>query len=243
MKPFLSQLRTELRLASRQGEQLLVSFGIPLGVLVFFSQLDVIAPDDDSTINVLTPAVIAIAIMSTSLVSLGIGTGFERYYGVLRRLGTTPLGRGRWVAAKVALVATIETLQAGLIVLVALALDWEPRVQGVPSAVAAGCLGTVAFGGLALTLAGRLSGPLNLATSNALYLVLLATSGMTVPFDDLAPAVRSIARLLPAAPLADLLLGALAHSHQSSPWSWLVLGLWAVSGVAVSSRTFRWDGG
>ena len=110
MRPFLSQWRAEFSLAMRQGEQLLVSVGIPLGILVFFSQIDVVRFDGVDAVDYLTPATMALAVMSTSMVSLGIGTGFDRNYGVLKRLGSTPLGRGRWLAAKVATVATIEAV-------------------------------------------------------------------------------------------------------------------------------------
>ncbi len=77
MKPFLSQWRAELTLAMRQGEQLLVSVGIPLGILVFFSQIDVVSFDGVKAVDYLTPATMALAVMSTSMVSLGIGTGFD----------------------------------------------------------------------------------------------------------------------------------------------------------------------
>lgn len=46
--------------------------------------------------------------MSSAMVSLGIATGFERSYGVLRRLGTTPLGTRRLVFAKVTATLFIE---------------------------------------------------------------------------------------------------------------------------------------
>ena len=103
MTAFLSQLRIELRLGFRQGEQMLVSLGIPLLILVFFSSVHILPSGTaDEPIDFLAPAVLALAVMSTAMVSLGIGTGFERHYGVLKRLGASPLGRGRWIAAKIA---------------------------------------------------------------------------------------------------------------------------------------------
>ena len=126
MRPFLSQWRAEFSLAMRQGEQLLVSVGIPLGILVFFSQIDVVRFDGVDAVDYLTPATMALAVMSTSMVSLGIGTGFDRNYGVLKRLGSTPLGRGRWLAAKVATVATIEVGQVAVLAMVGAALGWRP---------------------------------------------------------------------------------------------------------------------
>lgn len=146
MRPFLSQWRAEFSLAMRQGEQLLVSVGIPLGILVFFSQIDVVRFDGVGAVDYLTPATMALAVMSTSMVSLGIGTGFDRNYGVLKRLGSTPLGRGRWLAAKVATVATIEVGQVAVLAMVGAALGWRPPPTW-PLGLVALALGTAALPG------------------------------------------------------------------------------------------------
>ncbi|MGZ4785713.1 MAG: ABC transporter permease, partial [Acidimicrobiales bacterium] len=88
MKAFAAQTRMELSLSLRQGEQLLVSIGIPLLLLIFFSLVDVLPKPDgvDDPVTFLAPGVLALAVMSTAMVSLGIGTGFERQYKVLKRL-------------------------------------------------------------------------------------------------------------------------------------------------------------
>ncbi|NCY17552.1 MAG: ABC transporter permease, partial [Actinobacteria bacterium] len=113
MKAFATQTRTELLLSLRNGEQLLVSIVIPLLLLVFFSSVAVLPVPDGvvDRIDFLAPGILALAVMSSAMVSLGIGTGFERQYHVLKRLGSTPLGRGRWVAAKVALVVKLLVIQ------------------------------------------------------------------------------------------------------------------------------------
>ena len=100
MKRFLSQLRTELSLMLRNGEQLLLTLGIPVMLLVFFSLVDVLPTDTKNAVDFLAPGVLALAVMSTSMVSLGIGTGLERSYHVLKRLAVTPLGRPRLIAAQ-----------------------------------------------------------------------------------------------------------------------------------------------
>ncbi|MBS1838833.1 MAG: ABC transporter permease, partial [Actinobacteria bacterium] len=159
MSAFLSQLRTELTLSARQGEQILVSIGIPLLVLVFFSNVDILpSGPGDTPVDYLVPAVLALAVMSTALVSLGIGTGFERHYGVLKRLGASPLGRRRWVAAKMSMVLIIEVVQWTVLMGVGLLLGWSPPASGWVAAIVAGLLGTAAFGGLGLFLAGTLPG-------------------------------------------------------------------------------------
>jgi ABC-2 type transport system permease protein len=242
MRPFLSQLRTELALSSRQGEQLLVSIGIPLLILVFFSSVDVLPLPDgvDEPIDFLAPGVLALAIMSTSLVSLGIGTGFERSYGVLKRLGASPLGRGRWVAAKIATVALIEVVQWILLIAVSVALGWSPPTSGWVPALVGAVLGTAAFGGLGLLMAGTLPGLATLAGANALYLVLLLTGGMVIPLDELPAAVATVAKALPAAPLAEVLTASLSGATPAG-WAWVSLTAWALVAPVAAALLFRWE--
>ena len=126
MKRFTAQLRTEVMLTLRNGEQLLLTLGIPVMLLVFFSLVDVLPTGTDDPVDFLAPGILALAVMSTAMVSLGIGTGFERSYHVLKRLATTPLGRPRLIAAKIASVAVVELVQFAIIVPVAYALGWSP---------------------------------------------------------------------------------------------------------------------
>ena len=241
MKAFLSQLRTEFALSSRQGEQLLVSLGIPLLILVFFSSVDVLPTGTDEPIDFLAPGVLALAVMSTALVSLGIGTGFERTYGVLKRLGASPLGRGRWVAAKITTVLVTEVLQWIVLIAVAVALGWSPPASGWLAAIAGALLGTAAFGGLGLLMAGTLPGVATLAGANGLYLVLLLTGGMVIPLDELPGPLAGVAELLPAAPLAEIIIGSLTAGASVAGWAWSSLGIWAVAAPVAAAALFRWE--
>lgn len=241
MNAFLGQLRTEIRLSSRQGEQLLVSLGIPLLVLVFFSSVDVLPTGTDEPIDYLAPAVLALAVMSTAMVSLGIGTGFERQYGVLKRLGASPLGRGRWVSAKITSVLLTEVIQWVVLISVAVLIGWSPPATGWLAAIAAGLAGTAAFGGLGLLMAGTLPGTATLAGANGLYIVLLLTGGMVVPLDELPSGVATVAKLLPAAPLTEVITGSLIEGGTVAGWAWPVLGLWAVAAPVAAATLFRWE--
>jgi ABC-2 type transport system permease protein len=237
----VAQARTELTLALRQGEQLIVSLGVPLGILVFFSTVDVLPKGKvDRPVDFLVPAVLALAVMSSSMVSLGIGTGFERYYGVLKRLGATPLGRPRLIAAKILSVLVTEVIQFAVLIVAGDLLGWHAGGGWIAAAVAA-LLGTAAFAGLGLLLAGTLSGPLNLAACNGLYLLLLITGGMMVPFEKLPSALRSVAEVFPAAALSDAIIGSLTTGQSVHGESWIVLVVWAVSMPMVAAWRFRWD--
>jgi ABC-2 type transport system permease protein len=237
-----AQARSELTLSLRNGEQLLVSVVIPLLVLVFFSTVDVLPLPDGVTdpVDFLAPGVLALAVMSSAMVSLGIGTGFERQYGVLKRLGTTPLGRGRWVAAKIVMVLALLVIQVVVLVVAALLLGWEPGgdpILAVPAIV----LGAAAFGGIGLLMAGTLRGTATLALANGLYLVLLLLGGMIVPLDELPTPLATLSRALPAGALSEVLQAALRDGAPAATTSWLVLAAWAVAAPLVAARFFRWD--
>lgn len=242
MRALWAQTRSELALSLRNGEQLLVSIVIPLLLLVFFSTVEVLPVPDGvaDRIDFLAPGIIALAVMSSAMVALGIGTGFERQYHVLKRLGSTPLGRGRWTLAKIGMVKVVLLLQISLIVATAFALGWSPG--GTPLlAIPAVVLGAAAFAGLGLLMAGTLRGTATLALANGLYLVLLLVGGMIVPFDDMPGPLATIGRVLPAGALSTTLQAALRDGAPSAGGAWIVLIVWAVAAPLAAVRSFRWD--
>ena len=241
MKLVLVQLRAELRRVASNGEQLLLTLGIPVLLLVFFSLVDVLPTGTKEPIDFLAPGIVALATMSTAMVSLGIGTGFERTYHVLKRLGTTPLGRPRLIAAKIGSVIAVEIVQFIVLIPVAYLLGWRPDSPNWLLAGAAVIVGTIAFAGIGLTLAGRLRGEINLAVQNGLYLVLLLLGGMVIPFGKLPGAVRAVAHALPSGALADVLRESLSNAGSQPGRSWIVLGAWAVISPTIAARLFRWD--
>lgn len=224
----------------RRGESLLLALGIPVMLLVFFSLVDVLPTGDGDPVDFLAPGVLALAIMSTAFVSLAIATGFERSYGVLKRIGATPLGRGRLVVAKIAGVVAVELIQVVVIVAVGVALGWRPSFTGTLIALAAALIATAAFAGLGLTMAGTLPALTTLAAANGVYVVLLLLGGIVIPLEELPGALRTAARLLPAAALSDIFHTALA-GDPTPVRAWLVLALWAVIAPALATRLFRWE--
>ncbi|HNJ96519.1 MAG TPA: ABC transporter permease [Ilumatobacteraceae bacterium] len=241
MNRLRAQVVAELQVVRRNGEQLLLTLGIPVLLLVFFSLVDVLPTGTPDPVDFLAPGVLALAVMSTSMVSLGIGTGFERSYHVLKRLGATPLGRRRLIAAKIITVALVELVQFAVLVPVAYALGWSPSGPQWFAAVGAVLLGTVGFAGIGLTMAGRLRGEINLAALNGLYLVLLLLGGMVIPFSKLPGAIRVVAHGLPSGALADVLRDTLGGAGSQPGTSWVVLAVWAAITPLLAARLFRWD--
>ena len=236
----LAQTRVELTLTLRRGESLLVSLFIPIGILVFFAKVDTVKTTYRHPVVFLVPGVLALAVLSTAMVSLGIATGYERRYGVLKRLGSTPLSGGGLLAAKTLNVLVIEAGQAVVIIGTGLALGWKLH-GGFALALLFLLLGTVAFAGVGLLMAGTLQAEVNLAGANGLFLVLMFLGGMAYPLDKLPNVLEEVAKVLPAAALSESVRGALApHAHVPS-WSVIVLLIWAIGAPLLAARYFRWE--
>jgi ABC-2 type transport system permease protein len=245
VRPLTAQLQAELTMLATNGETVFLTLGIPVVFLWFFSAVHVLPTGPGHPVDFLVPGILALAVMSTAMTALGIGTGFERGYGVLKRLGATPLGRPRLLAAKIMAIIAVELVQAAVLVGVGFALGWEPGGGDggalVGAAVGAMVLGTVAFGGVGLLLAGTLKPLVNLAVVNGLFVVLLLLGGMLVPLGKLPGWLAGVARVLPASALADALHGALGHGTAVSAHDWIVLAVWAVAAPVVAGLTFRWE--
>jgi len=239
-RPVLALAKVELLLTMRRGEGLIVTMAIPLGILVFFGKIEAIATTYDDPLTFLVPGVLALGVMSAAMVSLGIATGFERRYGVLKRLGSTPLTRGGLLVAKTGTILALEVVQTAVIIAAGDALGWTvPR--DAAAALPLILLGTVAFAGIGMLLAGTLRAEANLALVNGLFLVLMFLGGMAYPLERLPMAMQDFARLLPAAALSECLRGVLTIGKPFPVESLAVLGAWAVAGPALAARWFHWE--
>ncbi|MEZ5179480.1 MAG: ABC transporter permease [Acidimicrobiales bacterium] len=235
-----AQARVELVLTLRRGESVLLTFAIPVLLLAFFSCVDVLPTGTDDPVDFLVPGVLALAIMSTALVSVAIATGFERQMGVLKRLGATPLSRGQLLGAKTAAVVVIEALQIVVLVVEGLLLGFRFSGPAVGAALGAAVLATVAFAGLGLLMAGTLPALTTLAAANGVYLVLLLLSGMVIPLSELPAGLRQVAQALPSGALAEVFHGALGAGTVPGH-AWVVLAAWALVAPAAAARWFRWE--
>jgi ABC-2 type transport system permease protein len=235
-----AQAIMELRLLVRSGESLIVTFGIPLGFLVFFGSVDVLPTGGMDPVQFLVPGVLALSVAATGLVAVAIQTAFERKYGVLKRLGATPLSRRGFLVAKGVAVAVLLGVQTVLVVLVAtLGLGWRPT-GGLVLTPLLILLGAGVFTGLGLLLAGTLRAEATLAGSNALFIVLLVISGVTFDAAALPDALAAVGAVLPVGALGSALRQALGGDglHLAATAS---LVLWGGLALAAAGRWFRWE--
>jgi ABC-2 type transport system permease protein len=236
---------TELRLVLRRGENLFATIVIPTLVLVLFSSVSIVPTGTGRPVDFLLPGTIALGIVATSLVSLGITTAYDRSYGVLKRLGGSPLSRGELVVARLLTVLVVEGVQVGLLVGTAIAaLGWRPAVDSSPVlAIVAVLLGTGAFAGLGLLLAGTLRAETVLALANVLFLGVLVVGGVIVPVASLPGPLAAVAAALPAEPLSAVLRAALGTPGAAGAVGGQVvlLGGWMILLLAAAARSFRWE--
>lgn len=234
-----AQTLAELKLVLRNGEQVLLSLVIPLGLLVVLVTVPFIPVDEGGRADFFVPGVLALAVMSTAFTGQAIGVGFERQYGVLKRLGATPLPRSVLLVAKTLAVLVVELLQVTLLCAVGLALGWDPAGSAL-SVLVLVVLGTAAFSGLGLLLGGTLRGLTVLAAANLLWFVLLVLGGVLFPVSAFGSA-EPVLSLLPTAALSHGLREVLVDGVGLPLRDLAALAVWAVASLAAASRLFRWE--
>lgn len=235
-----AQASIEFRLLLRNGEQVGLTLLIPLLLLVFFNLPLLYSLDTPRRIDFVVPSIITLAVMSAAFTGLAIGTGFERKYAVLKRLGATALPRSVLLAGKTLAVLLLELLQLALICAVGAALAWHPH-GNAGLVVVLVVLGTLAFGGLGLLLAGTLRAEVTLAAANLLWLVLLFAGGIAIPLSKYPGAARDVLQYLPSAALSDGLHQVLQHGGGIPLRDLLTLLAWAVVALPSAARWFRWE--
>ena len=235
-----AQTAMEFRLLLRNGEQVALTMIIPLLLLVFFNLPLLYSLGSARRIDFVVPSIVALAVMSASFTGLAIGTGFERKYAVLKRLGATALPRSVLIAGKTLAVLLLEVVQVALICALGYALAWHPHGDPLYAAVLV-ALGTVAFGGLGLLIAGTMRAEVTLAAANLIWLVLLFAGGIAIPLSKYPSGVARVLQYLPSAALSDGLHQVFEYGRGIPPHDLGALLVWAAVALPAAARWFRWE--
>jgi ABC-2 type transport system permease protein len=235
-----AQTSMEFRLLLRNAEQVGLTLIIPLLLLFFFNLPLLYSLDSPRRIDFVVPSIIALAVMSAAFTGLAIGTGFERKYAVLKRLGATALPRSVLLGGKTLAVLLLEAIQIVFICAFGFILGWHPH--GDPLLVVLlVALGTAAFGGLGLLVAGTLRAEVTLAAANLIWLILLFAGGIAIPLSRYPDAVREVLQYLPSAALSDGLHQVLQHGQGTPVRALLTLLVWAAVALPAAARWFKWE--
>lgn len=236
----LAQAGIELRLALRQGEQVLLTLIIPVLVTLLLVLGSLIETDGSGRADYFVPGILALAVVSSAFTGLAIATGFERKYGVLKRLGATAMPRSVLLGGKTLAVLGIQALQLSVLVVLGLILGWQPR-GSVVGAVVIVLLGTAAFAALGMVLAGTLRAEATLAAANLVWFLLLIGGGLLLPLSRLSEGAAPALQFLPSAALADGLRAVFQDGSALPIAPALILLGWSVVGFAAAVRWFRWE--
>jgi ABC-2 type transport system permease protein len=238
LRMLAAQSGTELRLALRHGEQVLLTLLIPIVLLVGLTVLAVV-PLPEPRVAAVVPGVLALAVMSTAFTGQAIALGFDRRYGVVRRLAATALPRWLLVAGRLAAVLGVVAVQVVVLGGIAAALGWRPTPGGLAWGLVLVLLGCAAFAALGMLLGGTVRAEITLAVANLVWFVLLLAGGIVIPVGQLPGPLAAVAAALPSGALAEGLRGTLATGAPPAAGSVLVLLAWTAAAGALAIRTVR----
>lgn len=232
------QVRMEVALTARRGEAVVLAMGVPLLVLLGAGLTHATNVPGTDRLGFVVPGVLALTVMSTAFTGQAITTGYERSYGVLKRLGASPLTRPGLLFAKTAAVFGLVVLQLLALTLVGVVVGWRPHGGELLPALGITVLATAAYTGLALLLASVLKPETTTAAATLIYVLMLAAGGIMFAVPDLGTAGWF---LLPLAAHAEALRDTLTRDTAIPLSIWLSLSLWAVAAVAAAVKAFKWE--
>ncbi|QJY48522.1 ABC transporter permease [Pseudonocardia broussonetiae] len=233
-----AQAGTELRLALRNGEQVLLTLLIPVVLLVGLTLLALV-PLPEPRVDAVTPGVLALAVMSTAFTGQAIAFGFDRRYGVIRRLAATALPRWLLVAGRLVAVLGVVVLQMLVLGALAAVLGWRPAAAGLAWGALLVLLGSAAFGALGILLGGTLRAEVTLAVANVVWFVLLLAGGIVIPLSQLPGPLAAVASVLPSGALAEGLRTVLTTGAPPALLPVLVLVAWAGGAGLLATRVVK----
>lgn len=236
----LRQGRYETATMLRNGEQLVLMVVMPLLALLALVATPLLDGTPHSRIDVATPGVLAMCALSTAFTGQGIATGFDRRYGVLRYLSTTPLGRTGLIAGKALAVLAALALQVVLISIVALFLGWTPPLAGVLLGLPLLVLGAAAFTALGLLIAGTLRPEATLAVTNLGWVLFSALGGLVLPAQKFSATLGAWVQWLPSGALGNVMRAALLESRLDV-FGLVVLLAWLVLSAVAAVKLFKWN--
>ena len=162
---------------------------------------------------------------------------------MLKRLGATALPRSVLLLGKTGAVLCIELLQLVLVGGLGLAMGWRPTggAGAVLSTVLLVVIGTAAFAGLGLLLAGTLRAEATLAAANLTWFLLLFFGGVLFPLSKFPAGLAEVLQFLPTAALADGFRSVLRDGGGLPAQALLTLAVWAIVTLCAAAATFKWE--
>ena len=240
----IEQGRYETMAMLRNGEQLMLNIIFPvmaLFALRFTGLIDEYANSVGvSRMDAAVPGVLALCVISTALSGQGIATGFDRRYGVLRFLATTPLGRNGLIMGKCIAVLVVVAIQFTLVAALGYGLGWRPDAIAVSRSIITMLMGAGAFTALGLLIAGTVRAEATLAIVNIAWVILAGAGGVVFPLKSFPDWYAAVVAWSPSAALGDALRGNFIQHQWLADPHWVLI-VWTVVIGFIASRKFKWS--
>ena len=240
----IEQGRYETMAMLRNGEQLMLNIIFPVMALIalrFTGLIDEYANSVGvSRMDAAVPGVLALCVISTALSGQGIATGFDRRYGVLRFLATTPLGRNGLIMGKCIAVLVVVAIQFTLVAALGYGLGWRPDAIAVSRSIITMLMGAGAFTALGLLIAGTVRAEATLAIVNSAWVILAGAGGVVFPLKSFPDWYAGIVAWSPSAALGDALRGNFIQHQWLADPHWVLI-VWTVVIGFIASRKFKWS--
>ncbi|MHC6176921.1 ABC transporter permease [Glutamicibacter endophyticus] len=240
VKRILIQGKYETKVMLSNGEQLVLAVVLPVIALFALTVTNLLDGVADRAVDAAVPGVLALCVISTAFTGQGIGTGFDRRYGVLRMFSTTPLGRAGLIFGKILAVLAVLVIQVVLISVVGVLLGWHPNLVGIVPAAVQLLLGAGCFTSLGLLIAGTVRPEATLAITNLAWVLLAGAGGVLFPLSMAPEWIQPTLNALPSAALGDSLRQSLIDGGFSLA-GMIILIIWTAVSAVAATRLFKWN--
>jgi ABC-2 type transport system permease protein len=194
------------------------------------------------------PAIITLAIMSATFFNLTISLSRLREQGILKRVRSTPLPPGIFLAGRIGTSITVSLLLVVLLLAIGKLLygvsipTHTLASEALTVLVGAAALSCLAFAVTAFVPSEDAAAPI----ANLIMLPLLFISGIFIPNSEIPAGMQDVANVFPVKHLFESLLrvfdatttgSGLALGHLA------IIAAWGVAGALVALWRFRWTPG
>jgi ABC-2 type transport system permease protein len=243
MTALLHQLSFEQRIFWRSREAAVFIFVFPLLLYallgtVYSGEIDGLPSQD-----VLLAGLFGYGAANTAFGGLAITLVVRREAGVLKRLRSTPLAPGVYLAAVLASTLAVFTLQSGALLALgglAFGASMPANWLGFAGAIV---LGVACFAGLGVGAASLIRSAEGVsAVVNVIVLPMAFLSGSFGPTRDFPPILQAIADVLPLTYFLDVVNGVYLEGESlfADPTALGIVAAWGAAGVAIAWRRFGW---
>jgi len=191
------------------------------------------------------PAIITLAVVSATMVSLAMNLTIARENGLLKRGRGTPLPSWVFIAGRIGNSAVISIVMLAAIsvigrILYGVPFPWER----LPAVIVTLIIGAASFSCLGIALSAAIpSRDAAPAITNVIVLPLYFLSGIFIPENEIPNGVLDVAGLFPIRHFFEAFFAAWSPNTVGSGFEWgdlLVVALWGLGGLILAIRYFRW---